>query len=438
MGDRMPARVLLKTYLDLRFLRLVTSFAEDAALAFGLAAPEARKLTLACEEIFAYLCGAGHADEEITVEAENGGYYVRLKFLFKAHQFDLRALNLTSTVSPGDAASLEEMGLLIAAKFVDDFHFAEDLQHGSGLVLIKEKAYPAPAGTELPVIGPVKDFHIASPDPEDLKLFVRLVTAHYPDHQYIESFRLPGKVVDMVASGEYDVKLAVGEQGQIAGGIVWRRLGAGTIESFGPYLFNQQADLGLSEELTASCIGQIARTDAIGLICRYATPELPGGYFESLGAINLVGQAGVPAPQTVYYRELREDPGCRVWAHPDLAGFLRAEYSRLFFTRDIQLAVHEGEQRSPHSIFAPQFDRANRRITLRPIWDGADAAANLAQHVKILSAEGLLNIFFEIDLACAWQAALTPVLLNNGFSPRLVLPYGGRADVVVFQHEGGE
>lgn len=55
----MPARVLLKTYLDLRFLRLVTSFAEDAALAFGLAAPEARKLTLACEEIFAYLCGAG-------------------------------------------------------------------------------------------------------------------------------------------------------------------------------------------------------------------------------------------------------------------------------------------------------------------------------------------------------------------------------------------
>ena len=69
---------------------------------------------------------------------------------------------------------------------------------------------------------------------------------------------------------------------------------------------------------------------------------------------------------------------------------------------------------------------------------GADAAANLAQHVKILSAEDLPNIFFEIDLACAWQAALTPALLNNGFSPRLVLPYGGRADVVVFQHRGGE
>ena len=438
MGDRTPARVSLKIYLDRRFLRMVTSFAEDSAKAFGLAEPEALKLTLACEEIFAYLCGAGHTDEEIAVEAENGGDYVRLKFLFKAQQFNLRALNLTSTVSSGDASSLEEMGLLIASKFVEGFHFAEDLQHGPGLVLIKEKAYPAPAGTELPEIGPVKDFHIASPGPENLKLFARLVAAHYPDHLYIESFRLPGKVVDMVASGEYGVKLAVGEQGQIAGGIVWRRLGGGTIESFGPYLFNQRADLGLSEELIASCIGQIARTDAIGLICRYPTPELPGGYFESLGTINLVRQAGVTMPQPVYYRELREDPGCRVWAHPDLEDFLRAEYSRLFFTRDIHLARHEGEQRPPHSIFAPQFDRANRQITLRAIWDGADAAANLAQHVKILSAEDLPNIFFEIDLACAWQAALTPALLNNGFSPRLVLPYGGRADVVVFQHRGGE
>jgi len=89
-------------------------------------------------------------------------------------------------------------------------------------------------------------------------------------------------------------------------------------------------------------------------------------------------------------------------------------------------------QRPPNSIFAPQFDRANRQITLRAIWDGADVADNLAQHVKVLRADNLPNIFFEIDLAHAWQAGLTPALLEKGFRPRLVLPYGGKADVVVF------
>lgn len=438
MRDSTPARVLLKVYLDRGFLRLVTSFAGESARAFGLDEPGAVKLTLACEEIFAYLCEADRAGEELTVEAENGGYYTRLKFLFKAREFNLRAFNLTAAVAPGDASSLAEMGLLIAARFVDSFYFTGDPRHDPGLVLVKEKAYPAPPGAVVQETGPILDFHLAPPDPENLKIFVRLVTVHYPDHLYIESFRQPGKVVDMVAGGEYGAQLAVDGKGRIAGGVVWRRLGAGTVELFGPYLFHQQVGTGLAEELIDSCIGQMARTDAVGLICRYATPALPGGYFESLGTIELARGTGAPAPQSVFYRALREDPGCRVWAHPGLVDFLRAEYSRLFFTRDIQLTGYEGEQRPSHSIFAPQFDRANSRITLRPIWDGADAAANLVRHVRILKAEGLLNIFFELDLAFAWQAALTPVLLSNGFSPRYLLPYGGRADVAVFQHQGGE
>lgn len=338
----------------------------------------------------------------------------------------------------GDTASLDEMGLLIASRSVERFCFAEDLQQCPELVLIKEKSYPAPAGLDTPAIGPAGDFRIITPDPESLKLFVRLVAAHYPDHLYMDSFRLPGKVVDMVESGEYGVKLAVDERGQIGGGIIWRWVGTGTVESFGPYLFNQRADLGLSEELIDACIGQIAKTDAVGLISRYSTPELPGDYFESLGTINFVQPDGVMQPRPIYYRQLREDSGCRVWAHPDLEDFLRAEYSRLFFTREILLTRHEGEQRPPYSIFAPQFDRANRQITLRAIWDGADVADNLAQHVKVLRAEDLPNIFFEIDLAHAWQAGLTPALLEKGFRPRLVLPYGGKADVVVFQYQGGE
>jgi hypothetical protein len=66
-----------------------------------------------------------------------------------------------------------------------------------------------------------------------------------------------------------------------------------------------------------------------------------------------------------------------------------------------------------------------------------DATENLARHVKVLKAENILNIFFEIDLAHAWQANLTQALLENHFQPRLILPYAGEADVVVFQYREG-
>jgi anti-sigma regulatory factor (Ser/Thr protein kinase) len=430
-------QVSLKVRLNPDFLRLVTSFAEESAKAFGLNTADALKLTLACEEIFAYLCRAGRTDETITIEAANGGYYVQVKFSFKARDFNPRAFNLTSSVSFEDTASLEEMGLLIASRAVERFYIAEEPQQGFGLVLIKEKSYPELADLKAPQINPIKNFSIRTPNPDTLKLFVRLVTAHYQGHLYPQAFLIPGKVVDMVASAEYGAKVAIDEKGQIGGGILWRWVGTKTVESFGPYLFQKPNGLGLSEALTDACLGEIAKTEAIGLISRYSTSELPKGYFESLGSIDLLQPDGSMMPWPLYFRQLHEDLGCQVWAHPVLEDFLRAEYSRLFFAREIRSTRYGGEQRSAHSVFAPQFDRTNRQVTLRAIWDGADASENLSQHLKVLKAERLPNIFFEVDLGHAWQANLSQILIDSGFRPRLILPYGGEADVVVFQYQGG-
>jgi hypothetical protein len=242
----------------------------------------------------------------------------------------------------------------------------------------------------------------------------------------------------MIACGEYSATVALGDQGQIGGGIVWRRVGDKTVELFGPYVFHQPADSELANGLVDSCLGRIAKTEAIGLISRISTPELPKKYFEQIGSVDFIQPGGTSQPWSVYYRQLYEDPGCRVWAHPDLQGFLRAEYNRLSFAREIRLTRHEGERRPPYSVFAGQFERAHHQITLRAIWDGEDAAANLTQHIKVLKADNLPNIFFEIDLAQAWQANLTLALLENHFHPRLILPYGGQADVVVFQYQGGK
>jgi hypothetical protein len=171
---------------------------------------------------------------------------------------------------------------------------------------------------------------------------------------------------------------------------------------------------------------------------RFATPELPKGYFESLGTIDLFGPDGTSRPWSIFYRQLQEDLGCQVWSHPDLEAFLRTEYGRLFFGREIFLTRHEGEVRPSHSVFSVQFDRSHYQATLRAIWDGKDTVDNLSEHVKVLKAEGLPNIFFEIDLSKAWQAALTPALLKNRFRPRILLPYAGEGDVVVFQYGGGK
>jgi anti-sigma regulatory factor (Ser/Thr protein kinase) len=436
MNDQ-PEQVSLKFCLNPVFLRLVTSFAEESGKAFGLNTADALKLTLACEEIFAYLCRAGRTDETITIEAANGGYYVQVKFSSKARDFNPRAFNLTSSVSFEDTASLEEMGLLIASRAVERFYIAEDLQHGLGLVLIKEKSYPDLTDLKVPEIKPIKNVTIKTPEADTLKLFVRLIATHYPSHLYPPAFLIPGKVVDMVASGEYGAKVAVDEKGMIGGGILWRWVGLKTVESFGPYLFNQPKGPEISEALTDACLGEIAKTEAIGLISRYSTPELPKGYFESLGSIDLFQLDGSAMPWPIYYRQLHEDLGCQVWAHPVLEDFLRAEYRRLFFAREIRSTRYEGEQRPAYSVFAPQFDRTNRQITLRAIWDGADASENLSQHLKVLKAETLPNIFFEVDLGHAWQANLSQILIDSGFRPRLILPYGGECDVVVFQYQGG-
>jgi len=40
-----------------------------------------------------------------------------------------------------------------------------------------------------------------------------------------------------------------------------------------------------------------------------------------------------------------------------------------------------------------------------------------------------------MDLGVPQQSAYTPALLENGFTPRLLLPHAGEGDLVIFQHQ---
>jgi hypothetical protein len=193
------------------------------------------------------------------------------------------------------------------------------------------------------------------------------------------------------------------------------------VACFGPYVFNQPAEGGLAAALVEACLAGIAKSEAMGLFCLFATPEMPAGYFETLGELDLIGPDGGREIRPCYWRQLHEDPGARVWCHPDLEDWLGATYQRLFLARRLRLTRHEGEARPPHSVLGADFNRPAGSVVLRPILDGADVALNLARH---------------LDLEEAWQTDLTPVLLGAGFRPRLVLPQGGKSDLVVFQLAG--
>lgn len=429
--------VQLTLPLEMPLLPLTTCFCENAARVLGLDANDALKLTLAAEEVFCYLAGRARPGETITLETLGGGYYVEVKFLFPSQDVDLSIFNLTSSVSLEDEAQLEKLGLLLASRLVEHLSILSEENGEIGLLFRKEKSYPVSSQVQPLDAAPLTDYQIIEPGPEQIKELSRLISANYQPHEYPPSFSIPGKLVDMVAGGEYGVLATVGDRGAPGGCMLWRWRGWRSLRSYGPYLFNQPAESDMAEKLVEAVLARLGKSDAMGFIVSYPTAELPLSHFEVLGNVGYQAPDGSIKDWLYYYRQMQEDPGARVWAHPELKDFLTAEYQRLVLAREVRLSQPQGEALQRRSVLAAHVDRIQGYVTLHPIWDGADLDANLRNHVQVLRDDGLPNIVFAMDLGQPWQTRFTPNLLENGFTPQLIIPFGGRGDVVVFVHENG-
>ncbi len=422
----------LDLYGDAVFLPVVTSCVEKSARAFGMDDTGSLSLTLAAEEIFSYLCRFVVPHRPVRIVCRTGGYYVDVEFLFPARDFDMRAFNITACLSTDDETCLEETGLLIASRMVDRFKFSEH-DNFLRLLLTKERDYPDPFSDAPPLPSALEEFVVRVPDAEEIKAVVGLIMAGEESYGIPHGLRSPGRLVDMVASGDYQVAVAADRASHIGGAIAWHREGTGMVECYGPYVFNQRSETEMARTLMDHCLGAIARQDVRGLINRHPTPHLPREYFEELGSAFQCGTDCVPVELAAYYRQLEEDPGSTVWSHPDLKDFLEDQYRRLILPREIKDSQYAGEESSPFSVLSAEFYRTRQRVTLRPVWWGTDSEKTVGEHVKTLTKEGISFIFFEMDLGRAWHCHFTPSLLNNGFEPRFVLPYAGRGDLVVFQ-----
>jgi hypothetical protein len=430
MANKPKRPLFLKMPIAEAFIPLAAAFVGHGAKGLGLDGEAAEELALAAEEVVAYIAQIVGPGREVEIRCFAESHFIEADISLPVRNLQLRAFNMTSTVSTDDEVCLDQMGLLIASRMTDRFRISREGGGNLLLTLTKEICYP-----EIDLSAPkegtkaLSQYSLRTPDAARIKWFVRLVNQCYPATQFPKEFRYPGKVVDMAAAGDYHLLLADGPTGEIGAGLAWKWEGLKTVEIFGPYIFHPESHPDMARDLLETCIASVARTSALVLINRMPTPELPEGYLEALRSN---ADSSSESPQACF-RLMHEDMGTVIWSHPDLTGFLQNEYRRLVFPRDIQVVGLDGEAGESFSVLSAEMDRDLGRATLRPIWPGADCEENLAGHVALLRQEAFGSIFFEMDLGNARQAEFTPGLLKLGFVPRMILPYAGIADLVIFE-----
>ncbi|MEN6331805.1 MAG: hypothetical protein ABFD57_07455 [Smithella sp.] len=415
------------------YMPVVTGFVESAAIVFGMKKEEYLRLCLATEEIFLYLSNFVCPGKALEVQCFNGFYYTRVLFRFSAVELNLSGLNIASTITPDREPDLDAMGLLIASRSVDHLDVTVEKNNRICLTITKEKAYPA-YSEKLELPQSADKIFTEIPDAERLKFFA-VLTAQFYDAAHRPAFlTYPGKLVDMVASGEYSAIVALNTKKEIVGGVLFCYRTEKNVQCFGPYCFCKEQGKMICETLLEACLSKIARTKALGLLSISGLPKSLRNNFEKLGSLRYREEGKAPIDEFSFYRLLHEDPGFEVWSCGDFTIYLKSEYRRLALAREIRTIRDMGETRSGASLFSAEVHRDRRAVTLRPLWPGNDYAANIGRHIRFLRNDGFLNLHFELDLGIPWQAELIPILLNYQFEPGIILPFAGKSDIVIFEY----
>ena len=410
--------VTLAIPVDVDLMQIVTGFVEKAGSAFGLMKRECFAITLAAEEVFAFIAGTSTPNTEIQIVCRNGGYYVEMAFQLKSGILPVEAFNLTRSAVAADMEGTEQLGLILAARTVDRLSIDRLGKDAFILRFVMDKRYPPVEQVLLPELS--GQFNVKKADMSMLKELSARILSCYGNS--VDSFlTVPGKLIDMVASGDYDALVSINEKGQVGGGIVFSR-NRQMSEAYGPYVFWQEPSL--PQMLVEGMIEKLGRTkDTLCLVIMEPTSQIPYEYFELL-------QGGA------VYRQLSDDNGARVFVHPCLKVFLKDFYDNLVLPRVIQEVEYMGEELAQYSAIATTIDRQNKRSEFMLLWVGQNFEENLRAHVELLQTQNIEDISFWMQLGSSDEAMMAPMLLSAGFEPWMVLPWAWHGDVAIFKHKG--
>ena len=409
---------------------VVVAFAESAAKSAGLAAAETTMLALSTEELFLALCssipGAG-----ITVRFQDRRYAADL--LFQVPQPpDLRIFNITSRPDHETEEGLAEMGLFLASRACDQFSIRQMELGGWEIMLRKERSYPAPVQQSQPHPA-VQTWQLTTtPAPDLVKQFSTLIADSYAACQFPEEFTPPGRLLDKLASNEYGIILAQGEQGELAGGLIWHADEGRMVACFGPYLAAPTEPEQLAIALCEKVAEQFGRSNRLGLVL-YAPQRPPvAAGFEAAGSLAIPGG-------TIWtgYRMLAEEFGADAAVAAELLPFYTDWCSSMALARNIRTYHDDGETANGLTLFATRLNRSTGMARLTPLLVGRDAEAVLEEHLQLLNQEQFSAIYCTIDTGRPFDARLAPHLLKRGFTPRMLVPWGGTGDLIYLHRAGG-
>jgi hypothetical protein len=413
---------------------LAATFAEDAGKSFGLGESERYSLRLSAEDILAYLCPLVGPGQHVEIEVRYDVYHIALRFWCRPERIDMRVLNLTAKSPIEGGIATRDLELFTVSRMVDRLWVTWEPDGRMSLSVVIDRVYAEKTQPLYGDVPPAANWSIVPAGRETIQLAAGLAVAHYPESQYPAFLRFPRKAADVIASGDWQTALATGAGGDVFGGVLWTWRSPKMIEMSGPLLFPPSQPAAVEAALVEHVIQWAAKTPAVGISCRRRGPRSVPAGFEALGTIASPAGAGLVAVETFSYRGMHEDTGASVFCHPAVEEFLRREYARLVLPRRLHAIPFEGTEAAESSVLTCDFNAGGSEVLLRAMTFGTDAPENLREHLTMLRGRGTTIVLFEMDLGVPWQSAFAPVLLDAGFSPRMVVPYAGTADIVLFQH----
>lgn len=413
---------ILKINAEQKFLPLVISFIENSSKGYSFSEKETTALVLASEEIFSYLCRV-NKESLIEIECISKNYLIEVVWKFSRKNFNPRAFNITCKINPDDDSSLEEMGLLIANRITDNFNMQEE---GNEIIISfsKYRTYPE---IKQGIYNPsgLKELKIINPEKQQIILLSEIIRQG-ADAETLPSFlNSPYMLADMFAQKDIEAKILAGENGIVAGGVLWKKAGNETCEMFGPFVHINFDQEKYSLELTNSCIESIGKENYKGLLCLYQGQNFPQQFFEEIGEYS---------GKKIYFRELQEDTGIISWVNEKVSLYIKEQYEKLFLPREVIVVPDYDSSNNKYSVVSSDINRVAGSVKLYPLIYGADIKNNIREHINLFMEENLKEIFFEFDLGINFHALFVSALLENNFIPSFIIPCGGRGDLLMMQY----
>jgi len=418
----MPKTPVLTIVAESAFLPVAVSFVKKTCQGYGFSQKETTALVLAAEEIFVYL-NKLNPGTMISISCRSKPYLMELTLEFTAENFNLRAFNLTSTVDVEYESSLEELGLLIAGRMVDSF----SINQTGGKIhmsLMKYMGYKEAAATGY-TPGPMVSRTIDRPDPLEVRMVAGMIHESESMADLPFFFKTPLMVADMHEAGDLAALILKDRQNTIAGGLFWKSLNRNTAEILGPYIYGQTGASQMGEELVEKCLEAIGKENFTGVICRHYGHDLPEQYFETIGTLS---------GKKIFFRQLQEDTGTCAWLHPSIAADIADRYERLFLPRNIIAPADDVRPRTPYTVISSEVNRAADTVVMHPLVLGQDVLETVAAHCLLFQSDGYQTILFTLDLGNSAHAGWIPALTENGFTTALLVPYGGKGDLLTLAY----